>query len=194
MIKKCAFLALAAMMSAGAMAQKTSEYELPDVYGLGNESVVKKNNFAVDLGLGNSFGLGLRLQHNFNKNISWDVLGFRYGYDYGNDEYGKNFKEYGEDYYHEIVLSTGVRAFTNTLQNGKTKFYANFDIGYGWVQVEDYHSGYYYDYSYTEGYHHLAMGVGLGVYLNKHIYIGYDLQGYVVDGHCDHTARLGFQF
>lgn len=191
MIKKFAFLAFAAMMSAGAMAQKTSVYEMPDIYGLGNEPAIKKNSFGVDLGVGTEFGLGLRYQYNFNKNFSWDVLGFRYAYDYGEDNYETN----GEDYQHEVVLSTGVRAFTNTLQNGKTKFYANFDIGYGWVLVDDYYHGWYgYNDYYTEGYHHFAIGFGLGAYLNKNVYIGYDLQGYTIEGHCDHTIRLGFQF
>lgn len=193
MIKKCAFLALAAMMSAGAMAQKTSVYEMPDIYGLGNEPAIKKNSFGVDLGVGSEFGFTMRYQHNFNKYIAWDAINFKYAYDYG-DEY-----DWARDNYaNEVVLTTGVRAFTNTIRNSNVKFYGNFDFGYGWVQMYD--DYYWIDYDKREwydkeGYSSFAIGFGVGAYLTKKLSIGYYLQGFVGEcGHMDHTFRIGYDF
>lgn len=88
---------------------------------LNNRIDLKSNSFHLNVGVGNvGFKFGARVQHNFNRFVSWDALTFNY------------VKEFSSMGAHRFYVMTGVRGFTPAFGRKKNlKFYLSMNIGYG---------------------------------------------------------------
>ena len=179
-------------------------YEMPDYYGLNTTSVRESTTFSAELGVGNQFEEGLRMQRNFNKYLSWDILGFKYGCDYthdcGNDSYDVDGCR------HELDFTTGLRAFTPKFGKSTVKLFGALDMGYGLGKGdyyrEEWHYSHYGSYT-TRNYisdctHHFVVDFTIGFQFCDRFYVAYGVKGNVAGNergqHTDYTFRLGMDF
>ncbi len=179
-------------------AQKTNVYEGFDIYGLDTAKKPKKNSFAIDLGIGQQFKLGVRWQHNFGRYFAWDILAFKYTRDWSEENW--NYSDGGNaDNTNEIALTTGVRGFTPAFANKKLKGFVSFALGYG----SCWHNGYCQnDYSMTYGVeksNHCAIDFTFGLQICDRYSVAYGLdamQGCAQDeiDKVGHSLRLSVNF
>lgn len=193
-------------------AQWENTYEGFDIYGFDNGPKVKKNQFGLEFAVGGEAGVGIRLQHNFGKYVAWDILQFKYTYDYtptdvNEEEYEDGvWRHYQDDdcQAHKVAFMTGIRLFTPSFAKDKMKAYLSYGLGYGRtvrheVRYTSYTAGPYPPYSSTYheenfGRNHVAMDYSIGFQYKKFNF-GYGLYALVGDwGMVDHTLRLGFTF
>ena len=180
-------------------AQKTNVYEGFDIYGLDTAKKPKKNSFAIDLGIGQQFKLGVRWQHNFGRYFAWDILAFKYTRDWSEENW--NYSDGGNaDNTNEIALTTGVRGFTPAFANKKLKGFVSFALGYG----SCWHNGYCQnDYSMTYGVeksNHCAIDFTFGLQICDRFSIAYGLDAMQGDNSefdmdkVGHSLRLSVNF
>ena len=189
-------------------AQWENTYEGFDIYGFDNGPKVKKNQFGLEFAIGGEAGVGIRLQHNFGKYVAWDVLHFKWSYDYTATEVDEDIYEEGEYRHykdddsqaHKVAIMTGIRAFTPSFAHDKMKGYLSFAVGYGrTVHRELKYSTYLYGYGsnyYEENYgrNHCAIDFSIGFQYKKFNF-GYGLFAMTGDfGLVDSSLRLGFTF
>ncbi|MBQ8968261.1 MAG: hypothetical protein IJ064_00805 [Bacteroidaceae bacterium] len=197
-MKRLITILFVALLCVPGFAQKTNVYEGFDIYGLDTAKKPKKNSFAIDLGIGQQFKLGVRWQHNFGRYFAWDILAFKYTRDWSEDNwfYGSG----NADNVDEIALTTGVRGFTPAFVNKKLKGFMSFALGYGGSWHNDYHDSYYSSYYRVEQSNHCAIDFTLGLQVCDRFSIGYGLdtmQGY--DSYYEmtkvgHSLRLSINF
>ncbi len=182
-----------------------------DIYGLsGKNSDVKKVTFSIEAGLGNEVQVGLRAHLNFNKYLTWDMLGVQYAFDlWGNSKRRMNgdysYDRWTFDTTNEIAITTGIRAF---LPLGRSvKLFAALNLGYGQVWAEEeqmylrneYYGGYYthsrYTYDYFFNSHPgFLTDLSAGICFSK-FSLSYGFQHVTSDySHMDHVGRISFTF
>lgn len=192
-MKRLLLTLLVAILSVTSFAQTT--YEGFDIYGLGSTNKVKKSTFGIELGLAKEVEVGIRFQRNFSKYVSWDILQFKYAYDYNE----MNEKDLA---LHKLSIMTGVRGFTPSFSKRRVvKFFASFDFGYGPMitrvteSYKDSHYQWYNERDAKESDHTCAMDFTLGLQLKKwHLAYGLNSHrnGDVKDK--EHTLRIGLDF
>ncbi len=134
----------ASSLSAFSQTEYSGSY---DIYGLDQKPQIKKVTFSIEAGLGNEIQAGLRAHLNFNKYLTWDMLGVQYAYDmWGDDEQvlertENNSHKFSNDDkatfdpYNEIAITTGIRGF---LPLGRSaKLFAALNLGYGHVWANE---------------------------------------------------------
>lgn len=215
-------LALAATATLCASARGDNLYD-SDVYGQEVTLGEKHNTFLVDLGVGSSFDVNFRWNHQFGKfkYVTWDILSLGYERDYTKDctKYQGWDRQYvdGDYYYtgltddgsHIVKLTTGIRCFSPKFA-GMRAFMA-LNVGYGaeWrkegplVEDDDYRKltadEIYGDdpddyYEQADAAHHVAVDFTIGVQFSK-FYVGYGLNALGKrPSSTNHVVRLGVTF
>lgn len=129
--------------------------------------------WAAEVGVGTELELGARAQYNFSEYLAWDVLHFKYAFDY-ND--GGNWNE--------MSLTTGLRGFSPSF-GPDLKAFAAIDLGYGGM-----FGGIFSKYD-----SNFAMDFTVGLQIKEHLYLGYGLGLMHHHGnHKDHLFRIGWTF
>lgn len=181
-------LLLAGFLAADA--QTLYDFE-SDIYGLNEKETIKKTSRALEIGIAKEFEIGFRFQRNFNKYLSWDILGIKYAYDFSEGEVVGDYYSIEVDYRHEFSLTTGIRLFTPKI--GQMKFFAALDFGYQQDWQDCYYS-YYGDKYGLESRPHFLTEFSIGLQFKK-FYLGYGLSKTTGDfRHTDQMVRLGFNF
>ncbi len=193
MMKK--LLLTVCMIAASAFsALAQTEYSGFEIYGLGNKPRVKKITHSFELGIGNEIQAGYRIHYNFNKYLTWDMLGLQYANDCWGDDERDVYSDDEEDdaifdAFSEIAITTGVRGFLPL--GSSVKLFAALNLGYGHVWAEE--CDYYNDY-YDEAYLGFLTDFSVGIRVKK-ISLSYGLQHITHRfSHIDHVARLAVTF
>lgn len=126
---------------------------------------------AAEVGVGSQLELGGRAQYGINEWIALDAPVLKYNFDYGDVNS------------HELKIMAGARGFSPSF-GPKLKAFIAIDMGYGGCTSEG-----------TNWTSAFALDVTTGLYLNKHLYMGYGFGMLSHDGkHKDHVFRLGWAF
>ena len=129
------------------------------------------------------FGANLVLEHEFHKYLAWDIvsLDFSAPFDFGEGNIG---------------LKTGLRGFTSRFWGDKVRGFMSLAAGYD-CNIRE-----HVDYDKTEDKIHfknkgvsgLGLSVGIGLQIQKHIFLGYTMEYSTAAKFTSHYGKFGYRF
>lgn len=129
------------------------------------------------------FGANLVLEHEFHKYLAWDIvsLDFSAPFDFSEGNIG---------------LKTGLRGFTSRFWGDKVRGFMSLAAGYD-CNIRE-----HVDYDKTEDKIHfknkgvsgLGLSVGIGLQIQKHIFLGYTMEYSTAAKFTSHYGRVGYRF
>jgi hypothetical protein len=128
------------------------------------------------------WGANLALEHEFHKYLAWDIVSVDFSVPFVIDRYN-------------IGLKTGLRAFTNRFRGDKVRGYTSVAAGWDCMVITDpgQRTGRKAK-GLSNSKHGVGVSWGIGLQIQKHIFVGYTLEYSSALKNTSHYGKFGYRF